>query len=63
MNTGNRTTYILLERGVEDIELLAELHKITAATNILQGISKFAKEYPRIQELKQGLIDEKESDI
>ena len=60
MKTGNRTTYILLERGTEDMELLAELHKITAATGI-QGVREFAEKYPRLLELKQGLIDEKES--
>jgi len=59
MRTGNRTTYILLERGTEDMELLAELHKITAATKI-NGIREFAEKYPRILELKQGLEDEKE---
>ena len=48
------TTYILLERGTEDMELLAELHRITAATGII-GVREFIKKYPRIHELKQGL--------
>ena len=58
MKTGNRTTYILLDRGTEDMELLAELHKITAATGI-QGSKEFISKYPRIQELKQALQDDK----
>lgn len=60
MKTGSKTTYILLERGTEDMELLVELHKIIAATCI-KGIREFIKKYPRIQELKQGLEDEKEN--
>ena len=59
MKTGNKTTYILLERGSEDLELLSELHKITAATGI-QGIRELAEKYPRILELRQGLQSEKE---
>ena len=59
MKTGQRTTYILLERGTEDMELLAELHTITAATGI-QGIKEFFKKYPKIHELKCALQDEKE---
>ena len=61
MRTGSRTTYILLERGFEDIELLKELHAITVATGIKNG-KEFAKKYPRILELKQGLEAEKERD-
>lgn len=59
MRTGKETTYILLERGTEDKELLTELHKITVATGI-QGIKEFIKKYPRIWELKQGLEAERE---
>ena len=59
MNTGRRTTYILLERGDEDMLLLQEIHKISAATGI-QSIHEFVKKYPMIQQLKQGLIDEME---
>ncbi len=60
MKTGNKTTYILLDRGTEDMELLCELHKITAATKI-KGIKEFAEKYPRILELKQGLEGEKDN--
>jgi hypothetical protein len=57
MKTGNRTTYILLERGTEDIQLLDELCKITDEI----GTRELAEEYPSILGLKQGLEAEKES--
>jgi len=59
MQTGNKTTYILLERGTEDMELLAEINKIIAAAKI-SGIREFAEKYPRILDLKQGLEGERE---
>lgn len=49
------TTYILLERGTEDVELLAELRDITP----VMGDKVFAKNYPHILELKQLLEKEK----
>lgn len=60
MKTGTQITSILLERGTEDMELLAELHKMSAKTGI-GSIREFAKKYPRILDLKQRLQDEKES--
>ncbi len=57
MNSGARTTMILLDRGVEDVSLLRELLSITAATGI-SGVKEFAEKYPHILELKQGLQDE-----
>ena len=58
MKTGNKTTYIFLERGTEDMELLREIHKITAATGI-KGREEFVRKYPRLNELRQGLEAEK----
>ncbi len=62
MKTGNKTTYIFLERGTEDMQLLAELHRITAATKI-SGLKEFADKYPLILELKQCLVNEKDSEL
>ena len=62
MKTGAQTTYILLDRGSEVLELLSELHKVTAATGI-SSVSEFIKEYPLIHDLKQGLQAEKESEL
>ncbi len=59
MRGGAKTTYILMERGVEDMQLLAELHKMTSATGI-KGSKEFIKTYPLIHELKCALQDEKE---
>jgi len=59
MKTGNQTTYILLDRGTEDMELLAEINRIIVATGI-QGSKEFVQKYPCIHELKLGLIAEKE---
>ncbi len=58
MQTGARTTYILLERDSEDMALLAEINKIIAATKI-KGIREFANKYPVLLELKQGLEQER----
>ena len=59
MISGKNTTQIILDRGSEDVQLLAELHKITAATGI-KGQFEFVKEYPMIHELKHNLTQEKE---
>lgn len=58
MNTSSQTTYILLDRGTEDLALLAELNRITAATGI-PNIKEFIEKYPMIHELKLGLEAEK----
>ena len=59
MRTGTQTTFIFLERGSEDMQLLKELNKITAATGI-SSIKEFIKTYPMIHELKYGLQQERE---
>ncbi len=62
MTSGSQLTHILLERGTEDMELLAELHRITAQTKIV-SIKKFIKKYPLIHELKQKLMEERRRDL
>ena len=57
MQTNTQTTFILLERGSEDIALLNELYKITADLKI-KGIKEFASKYPKLNELKHSLITE-----
>ncbi len=54
MNTGGRTTYIFLERGVEDNQLLREINKVFAKIGNSR-IKTMAKEYPKLLELKQEL--------
>lgn len=58
MKTGSRT-HVFLERGTEDLQLLSEIHKITAATGIT-GRKEFVRKYPKLNELRQGLEAEKE---
>ncbi len=58
MLSKQRTTYILLERGTEDMMLLAEIRKLIAAAGI-QSIRTLATDYPTLLELKQSLIKEK----
>ena len=56
MMTGKGTTYILLERGVEDVALLAELRDVVADVTIrLNGPKAFAKRFPHLLHLKQDL--------
>lgn len=54
MNSGQNTTHILLERGTEDRELLAELREIMEG----KGTKDLAKKFPRLLELKQHLTTE-----
>jgi len=61
MNTGIGTTYVLLDRGVEDVALLREINKMVAATGISWG-REFAKKYPTILALKQALESERSCD-
>lgn len=57
MNTGCQTTYILLDRGVEDKGIYREIEKI--AYQHYGGITKkFAKEHPLLLKLYHGLRDE-----
>lgn len=54
MKTKKQITYIILERGTEDIELWNELNKIIAELKI-KSYKNFAKKYPLIYELKNNL--------
>jgi len=54
VKTSAQTTYILLERGIEDVRLLAEINKITADAGI-NSIKKLIKEYPMLSQLRDGL--------
>ena len=57
MNTGTKTTYILLERGVEDKALLKELIEIVGSN---YPTFEFIKQYPMIHELMFELRNEVE---
>lgn len=54
MKTGTKTTYIFLERSVEDKALLCELNNIIEELGI-KSIRKFIKKYPLLYELKHKL--------
>ena len=54
MKTGYRTTYILLERGTEDVSLLKEIRAVWVALD-MQSIKWAALKYPLLLELQQGL--------
>jgi hypothetical protein len=48
MKTQSQTTYILLERGVEDVALLKELYDITSRIEY----STFVREFPTLNGMK-----------
>ncbi len=54
MKSSAQTTYILLERGVEDRALWVELNKIVAELR-RESVKTFIKKYPLINELKYNL--------
>ena len=62
MKTSSKTTYILLDRGDEDVQLLKELRGLVALAGkfILsqEKTFKFIKMFPKINELIDGLIYE-----
>ena len=55
MKTRSQTTYILLDRGIEDVELIKELQALIAE---LGGLRLAAMTYPRLAELYGNLCDE-----
>ncbi len=58
MMNGKKITYIFLDRGVEDVALISELNDIIKTAGMHELTKLFAKEYPTILKLKQGLQDE-----
>jgi len=54
MKSNTQTTYILLERGVEDRALWKELDKISAALEV-KSYRDFIKNFPLLWELKSNL--------
>jgi len=60
MNTNSKTTYILLDRGVEDKELLNDINRIFSDIGV-SSIKDIAIRYPRLLELKHQLQDEVEN--
>ena len=63
MRSKAQTTYILLERGIEDRALWVEINKIVAELKI-GSIKTFIKKYPLINELKNNLkieLDDQET--
>ena len=61
MKTGLRTTYILLEKGVEDEQLREEIQRVISLVGG-GGLREIAKKYPKLLELKQALDGECEKD-
>jgi len=59
MYTSSQTTYILLEKGVEDIQLYNELNKLIFELRIA-SVKELITRYPKLYELKQGLAKELE---
>ena len=59
MQTNNQTTYIFLERGVEDKQLHNELNRLIRDLKIA-SVKEFVSRYPKLYELKQGLAKEVE---
>lgn len=64
MKSNRNTTYILLDRGSEDVRLYHELLKIQSKITGLgyKSGKEFIKEFPVFTELRQGLCDEIQSD-
>ncbi len=60
MRTTHKTTYIFLERGSEDLELLLELNRIfyDLGGGRMRGLDVAAKKYPKLFELREGLKKE-----
>jgi hypothetical protein len=59
MNTNSKTTYILLDRGTEDKELLGDINRIFSDLGE-PSIKNIAVRYPKLLEFKQYLQDEVE---
>ncbi len=57
MKTGKRTTYILLERDVEDEQLRKEINRVFAVVPE-EETREIARKYPKLLELKQALDKE-----
>jgi len=57
MKTKKQLTYILLEKGSEDIGLLRELRQITIQAKV-KGSREFIEKYPLIWDLILGLENE-----
>lgn len=62
MKTNSNTTFILLERGVEDVALLRELRLLVAGHTGIATIRKFVQKYPKTHELMDGLKNEIDSE-
>ena len=54
MRTKGQTTYVLLERGVEDVELVDELTRLLGEGSIYANYEK----YPTVVALMQGVRNE-----
>ena len=54
MRTSTQTTYILLERGIEDKALWFELNKLISDLKVA-SLKEFVKKYPLLYELKHNL--------
>lgn len=60
MMTNSQTTFVLLERGVEDTALVQEIRKIEKILTNLNVVSNrdLFKEYPTLIALRQNLESE-----
>ena len=54
MRTNLQTTYVLLERGIEDKQLVEEINKVIIDLKI-RSTKEVVRRFPMLNELKQGL--------
>ena len=64
MKTNAKTTYILLEKGIEDVALYNEMLKIQTKIKEMgfKNGKAFIKAFPKFTELRQELYSEISSD-
>lgn len=62
MLTGKKTTYVLMERGVEDVALLKEIKALERLVGMGSGpvlnSRDFSARFPHLTALRQGLENE-----
>ena len=57
MKSGSKTTYILLERGIEDVDLVNDIRRVIVDLKI-KGLKEALKRYPTLIRFQLELIDE-----
>jgi len=57
MRSGCETTYIMLDRGCEDVDLLHDIRRVIVDLKI-EGLKEAIERYPDLMRLKALLIEE-----